>query len=278
MAAISGIIRVMEKAARKAGGRLRRDFNEVEHLQVSRKGPSDFVSKADQAAERIIWDELKVARPGWGFVLEEAGVLEGEPDMPRFIIDPLDGTSNFLHGIPHFAVSIAVQEPKLGGGGWGDVTAGVIYQPITDETFWAEKSRGAWLQDARLRVSGRRQLSEALIATGTPYQGHGDFAEWSRVFAAIGPNVAGIRRFGAASLDLAWLAAGRFDGFWESGLSPWDTAAGCLLVREAGGFVTDYRGRSLQICDEQVIAANDPLHSRLHKLVVSSLKQDHNSA
>lgn len=272
MAAISGIIRVMEKAARKAGGRLRRDFNEVEHLQVSQKGPSDFVSKADMAAERILWDELKVARPGWGFVLEEGGVIEGEPDMPRWIIDPLDGTSNFLHGIPHFAISIAVQEPKLGGGGWGDVTAGVVYQPITDETFWAEKSRGAWLQDARLRVSGRRQLSEALIATGTPYQGHGDFGEWSKIFAAIGPSVAGMRRFGAASLDLAWLAAGRFDGFWESDLSPWDTAAGCLLVREAGGFVTDYRGRSLPICDGQVIAANDPLHSRLHKLIVTSLK------
>lgn len=272
MAAISGIIRVMEKAARKAGGRLRRDFNEVEHLQVSQKGPSDFVSKADQAAERILWDELKVARPGWGFVLEEGGIIEGEPDMPRWIIDPLDGTSNFLHGIPHFAISIAVQEPKLGGGGWGDVTAGVVYQPITDETFWAEKSRGAWLQDARLRVSGRRQLSEALIATGTPYQGHGDFGEWAKIFAAIGPNVAGMRRFGAASLDLAWLAAGRFDGFWESDLSPWDTAAGCLLVREAGGFVTDYRGRSLPICDSQVIAANDPLHSRLHKLIATSLK------
>ncbi|KLI63763.1 inositol monophosphatase family protein [Aurantiacibacter marinus] len=272
MAAISGIIRVMEKAARKAGGRLRRDFNEVEHLQVSQKGPSDFVSKADRAAERILWDELKVARPGWGFVLEEGGIIEGEPDMPRWIIDPLDGTSNFLHGIPHFAISIAVQEPKLGGGGWGDVTAGVVYQPITDETFWAEKTRGAWLQDARLRVSGRRQLSEALIATGTPYQGHGDFGEWAKIFAAIGPNVAGMRRFGAASLDLAWLAAGRFDGFWESDLSPWDTAAGCLLVREAGGFVTDYRGRSLPICDSQVIAANDPLHSRLHKLIATSLK------
>jgi len=263
----------MEKAARKAGARLRRDFNEVEHLQVSRKGPSDFVSKADQAAERILWDELKVARPGWGFVLEEGGIIEGEPDMPRWIIDPLDGTSNFLHGIPHFAISIAVQEPKLGGGEWGDVTAGIVYQPITDETFWAEKTRGAWLQDARLRVSGRRQLSEALIATGTPYQGHGDFDEWSKIFGAVGPNVAGIRRFGAASLDLAWLAAGRFDGFWESGLSPWDTAAACLLVREAGGFVTDYRGRSLPICDGQVIAANDPLHSRLHKLIVSSLKK-----
>ncbi len=263
---------MMEKAARKAGGRLRRDFGEVEHLQVSRKGPSDFVSKADQAAERILWDELKVARPGWGFLMEEAGELPGDEGQPRFIIDPLDGTSNFLHGIPHFAVSIAVQERKLGSDEWGDVVAGMIYQPITDESFWAEKSRGAWLHDARLRVSGRRQLDEALIATGTPYQAHGDFAEWSRIFGAVGPKVAGIRRFGAASLDLAWLAAGRYDGFWESDLAPWDTAAGCLLVREAGGFVSDYRGRSLPICDKQVIAGNDQMHSRLHKQIAAALR------
>jgi myo-inositol-1(or 4)-monophosphatase len=272
MAAISGLIRVIEKAARKAGGRLRRDFGEVEHLQVSRKGPSDFVSKADERAERTIWDELKVARPEWGFLFEEAGEIEGDPTKPRFIVDPLDGTSNFLHGLPHFAISIAVQEPKLDGSGWGEVTAGVVYQPITDETFWAEKARGAWLHDARLRVSSRRNFSEALIATGTPYQGHGDFEEWSRIFAELGPRVAGIRRFGSAALDLAWVAAGRFDGFWESDLSPWDTAAGCLLVREAGGFVTDYRGRSLPICDSQVIAGNDPLHSRLHKLLAVTLK------
>jgi myo-inositol-1(or 4)-monophosphatase len=272
MAAISGLIRVMEKAARKAGGKLRRDFGEVEHLQVSRKGPSDFVSKADQGAERILWDELRAARPGWGFVLEEGGVIEGEEGMPRWIIDPLDGTTNFLHGIPHFAISIAAQEPKLDGSGWGDVVAGVVYQPITDETFWAEKARGAWLQDKRLRVSGRRHLDEALFATGTPYQGHGNFAEWTRIFNHVGSQVAGIRRFGSAALDLAWVAAGRYDGFWESDLSPWDTAAGCLLVREAGGFVTDYRGRSQPICADQVIAGNDPLHSRLHKLVAEATK------
>ncbi len=272
MAAIPGLIRVMEGAARKAGNRLRRDFGEVEHLQVSRKGPSDFVSKADMRAERTLYDELLKARPDWGFLLEEAGEIHGDPDKPRWIVDPLDGTSNFLHGLPHFAISIAVQEPKLGGGGWGEVTAGVIYQPITDETYWAEKTRGAWLHDGRLRVSGRRQLSEALIATGTPYQAHGDFAEWTKIFAAVGPQVAGIRRFGSAALDLAWVAAGRYDGFWESDLSPWDTAAGCLLVREAGGFVTDYRGRSEVICDTQIIAGNDPLHSRLHKIIAGALK------
>ena len=272
MAAVSGLIRVMEKAARKAGGKLRRDFGEVEHLQVSRKGPSDFVSKADRIAERTLWDELKVARPGWGFLMEEGGEIEGEADKPRFIIDPLDGTSNFLHAIPHFAISIAVQEPKLDGSGWGEVTAAVVYQPITDETFWAEKSRGAWLHDARLRVSSRSRMSDALIATGIPYGNHGDFGEWTKVLDAIGPQVAGIRRFGAASLDLAWVAAGRFDGFWESDLAPWDTAAGGLLVREAGGFVTDYRGRSLPICDAQVLAANDSLHSKLHKALATALK------
>lgn len=272
MSMFSGLIRVMEKAARKAGGKLRRDFGEVEHLQVSRKGPADFVSKADQIAERTLYDELLYARPDWGFVLEEGGTIEGDSNKPRWIVDPLDGTSNFLHGIPHFAISIAVQEPKPDGSGWGEVTAAVVYQPITDETYWAEKTRGAWLQDGRLRVSSRRNLSDALVATGIPFNGHGDFAEWSRIFGAIGPEVAGIRRFGAASLDLAWLAQGRFDGFWESGLNDWDTAAGCLLVREAGGFVTDFRGRSQPIHSAQVLAANEGLHSRLHKLLANALK------
>jgi myo-inositol-1(or 4)-monophosphatase len=270
--ALSGLLRLMERAARRAGGRLRRDFGEVEHLQVSRKGPADFVSKADRAAERSLYDDLQQARPDWGFLLEEAGEIEGDPAKPRWIIDPLDGTSNFLHGIPHFAISIAVQEPKLDGSGWGEVTAGLIYQPITDESFWAEKARGAWLQDARLRVSGRRHLDEALIATGIPFAGAGDVVEWSKIYAAIGPRVAGIRRFGSAALDLAWVAAGRYEGFWESSLKPWDTAAGCLLVREAGGFVSDWRGRSLPICDNQVLAGNDPLHSRLHKLLAEALK------
>ena len=272
MAVISAVIRVMEKAARKAGQRLRRDFGEVEHLQVSRKGPADFVSKADQRAERTLYDELLLARPEWGFVLEEGGVIEGSPTSPRWIIDPLDGTSNFLHGIPHFAISIAAQEPKLDGSGWGDVVAALVYQPITDESYWAERSRGAWLQDRRLRVSSRRHLDESLIATGIPFAGRGDAPEWTRIYNALAPQVAGIRRFGAASLDLAWVASGRFDGFWESDLQSWDTAAGCLLVREAGGFVTDWRGNSQPICDKQVLAGNDVLHSRMHKAIAGVLK------
>ena len=272
MAALSGLIRVMERAARKAGQRLRRDFGEIEHLQVSRKGPADFVSKADMRAERTLYDELGKARPGWGFLLEEAGEIAGEDGQPRWVIDPLDGTSNFLHGLPHFAISIAVQEPKLDGSGWGEVTAALVYQPITDESFWAEKSRGAWLQDARLRVSGRRHMDEALIATGIPFAGAGDAGEWAKIYAELAPQIAGIRRFGAASLDLAWVAAGRYEGFWEKGLKPWDTAAGGLLVREAGGFVTDWRGRSQPICDREVLAGNQALHSRIHKSLIAALK------
>jgi myo-inositol-1(or 4)-monophosphatase len=272
MAVVSGLIRVMEKAARKAGQRLRRDFGEVEHLQVSRKGPSDFVSKADQAAERTIYDELRQARPDWGFLLEEAGEIPGVEGKPRWVVDPLDGTSNFLHGMPHFAISIAAQEPKPDGSGWGDVVAGLVYQPITDESFWAEKTRGAWLQDKRLRVSARRRLDDALVATGIPFAGRGSFPEWTAIANAIGPQVAGIRRFGAASLDLAWVAAGRYDGYWEQDLAPWDTAAGCLLVREAGGFVTDFRGRSQPVCDGELLAGNDALHSKLHKIIAGALK------
>jgi myo-inositol-1(or 4)-monophosphatase len=270
--AITGLIRVMERAARKAGQRLRRDFGEVEHLQVSRKGPADFVSKADHAAERTLYDELRTARPDWGFLLEEAGEIPGDPTKPRWIIDPLDGTSNFLHGIPHFAISMAAQEPRLDGKGWGDVIAGLVYQPITDESFWAEKNRGAWLQDRRLRVSARRHLDESLIATGIPFAGAGDPGQWAAIYQALAPQVAGVRRFGSAALDLAWVAAGRYEGFWEAGLKPWDTAAGCLLVREAGGFVTDWRGRSQPVCDVEVLAGNDSLHSKLHKILAGAIK------
>ncbi len=267
----SGVITVMERAARKAGGKLRRDFGEVEHLQVSRKGPADFVSRADKQAEATLVEELRRARPDWGFLLEEGGEIEGAEGKPRWVVDPLDGTSNFLHGIPHFAISIGVQDAKPDGT-WGDIVAGLVYQPITDESYWAERGRGAWRHDQRLRVSARRELSDALIATGIPYLGHGDMAQWTRIFGAVAPSVAGIRRFGAASLDLAWVAAGRFDGFWESGLEPWDVAAGMLLVREAGGFVSDYRGGERPIERQEMIAGNDALHSRLHKLVAGALR------
>jgi myo-inositol-1(or 4)-monophosphatase len=270
MASHSGLLTIMDRAARKAGGKLRRDFNEVQHLQVSRKGPADFVSKADRQAERTLYEELSHARPGWGFLLEEAGEIEGDPTKPRWIIDPLDGTSNFLHGLPHFAISIAVEEPLANGK--REVTSGLVYQPLTDESFWAEKGRGAWLQDKRLRVSARRDMSEALIATGIPFLGHGDFAQWSRIFGAVAPEVAGIRRFGSAALDLAWVAAGRFDGYWEADLAPWDVAAGMLLVREAGGFVTDFRGGDKMIERSEFLAGNDATHSKLQKMVANALR------
>ena len=191
---------------------------------------------------------------------------------PRWVIDPLDGTTNFLHGIPHFAISIAVQEPDRSGKGWGEVTTGLIYQPVLDETFWAEKSRGAWRHDQRLRVSARRDLADSLIATGIPFLGHGNFAEWSRIFGAIAPEVAGIRRMGSAALDLAWVAAGRYDGYWESGLKAWDAAAGLLLVKEAGGFVTDFRGGEKMMERSEFLAANDGLQTRLHKLLAGALR------
>jgi myo-inositol-1(or 4)-monophosphatase len=268
----SGLITVMQKAARKAAPRLRRDFGEVEQLQVSRKGPADFVSLADKNAEQTVMDELRHARPDWGFLMEEGGTIEGNPSKPRWVLDPIDGTSNFLHGIPHFAIAIAVQEPKPGGNGWGDVTQGLVYQPLTDESYWAEKGRGAWLNERRLRVSSRRHLDDALIATGVPYKGHGHLPRFTKVLNAVSPEVAGIRRYGSAALDLAWVAAGRFDGFWEEDLQFWDVAAGILLVREAGGFVTDFRGSEAGLANGQVLAANDQLHSKLHRLVAGALR------
>ncbi len=266
----SGLFTVIERAARKAAPRLRRDFNEVQQLQVSRKGPADFVSMADKRAELTLYEELSKARPDWGFVMEERGEIAGDPAKPRFIVDPLDGTSNFLHGIPHFAISIAVEEPLANGK--REVTTALVYQPLTDESFWAEKGRGAWVQSERLRVSARRDPSEALVATGIPFLGHGDFVQWTRIFGAIAPQVAGIRRLGSAALDLAWVAAGRFDAYWESDLNIWDVAAGMLLVKEAGGFVTDFRGGDRAIERNEYLAANDALHSRLHKLVAGALR------
>jgi myo-inositol-1(or 4)-monophosphatase len=270
MVAHSGLITVMTRAARKAAPRLRRDFGEVEQLQVSRKGPADFVSMADKRAEATIVEELQTARPDWGMLLEEGGAIEGNPDKPRWIVDPLDGTTNFLHGVPHFAISIAVEERRAGSG--SGISHALVYQPLTDESFWAEKGRGAWLQDARLRVSARRDLNESVIGTGIPHCGRGDPAQWAKIYSAIGPQVAGIRRFGSAALDLAWVAAGRMDGFWEDDLDVWDTAAGVLLVKEAGGFVTDYRGSDRSFERREYIAGSSAIHSKLQKLVAGALR------
>ncbi|MEI6485183.1 MAG: inositol monophosphatase family protein [Sphingomonadales bacterium] len=265
MVAHSSLITVMEKAARKAAPRLRRDFGEVDALQVSRKGPADFVSNADKAAEASVVEVLRHARPDWGLVLEEGGEIKGTDERCRWIVDPLDGTSNFLHGIPHFAISIAAEVD-------GEITAGLIHQPLTGESYWAEKGRGAWLQTQRLRVSGRRELNDCLIATGIPYQGHGDRAQFSAILNAVMPEVAGVRRFGAASLDMAWVAAGRFDGFWETGLSYWDIAAGILLIKEAGGFISDFRGQEAMVGRREIIAGNQAVQSRLHKVIAGALR------
>ena len=270
MVSHSGLITVMQRAARKAAPRLRRDFGEVEQLQVSKKGPGDFVTMADKRSEQTIVEELRTARPDWGMLLEEGGVIEGDPTKPRWIVDPLDGTTNFLHGVPHFSISIAVEEKKPDG--TAEITQGLVYQPVTDESFWAEKGRGAWLQDRRLRVSSRRNLDEAMVGTGIPHFGRGNVANWSRIFGAIAPEVAGIRRFGSAALDLAWVAAGRMDGFWEEDLDPWDSAAGVLLVKEAGGYVTDYRGQNRMFDRREYLAANGDLHSKLHKLLAGALR------
>ena len=260
----------MTRAVRKAAPRLRRDFGEVEQLQVSKKGPGDFVSMADRRAEQAIVEELRNARPDWGMLLEERGEIEGDPTKPRWIVDPLDGTTNFLHGIPHFAISIAVEDRKPNG--QAEITHGLVYQPLTDESFWAEKGRGSWLHDRRLRVSARRYLDEAVIGTGIPHLGRSDAPRWTRVYNAIAPEVAGIRRFGSAALDFAWVAAGRMDGFWEDDLDPWDSAAGLILVREAGGFVSDYRGQDRMMERREYLAANGELHSRLHKLLAGALR------
>ena len=261
MAVHSGLITVMERAARKAAPRLRRDFNEVEALQVSRKGTADFVSQADHRAEQTIYEELHKARPDWGFLMEERGEILGDPNKPRFIVDPLDGTSNFLHGIPHFCISIAVEEPMPNGK--REVTTALVYQPLTDESFWAEKGRGAWLTDQRLRVSSRRDLSESLIATGIPFKAHGDLDRFDKILNVVSPEVAGIRRFGSAALDLAWVAAGRFDGFWETGLSAWDIAAGIILIREAGGYVSDWDGGTSMLETGGVVAGNEHIQKAL---------------
>ncbi len=260
MARRSPLINVMVSAAMKASRGLRRDFGEVEQLQVSRKGPADFVSIADKRAEKLLFEELHTARPDFGFLMEEHGEVKGKRDDIRFIIDPLDGTTNFLHGIPHFAMSVAVEER-------GEITAGVIYAPLTDELFWAEKGQGAFMNDTRLRVSGRIKMESALLATGIPFKGRDGHELFLAEMKEIAPQVAGIRRFGAATLDLAYVAAGRYDGFWESGLNAWDVAAGVLLVREAGGYVTDFDGKQNVVEAGTIIAANDRLHAPLERML-----------
>jgi myo-inositol-1(or 4)-monophosphatase len=263
MATRSALINVMTRAADKAARGLRRDFGEVEQLQVSVKGPGNFVSTADHKAEKVLRQELQHGRPDYSFLMEESGAIAGSDTEHRWIVDPLDGTTNFLHGLPHFCISIALERA-------GEIVAGVVFDPILDELFWAEKGVGAYLNDRRIRVSSRRQLGHALIATGTPY---GQGAARKRYLAQleqIMENVADIRRMGAAALDLAYVAAGRFDGYWEYGLSSWDFAAGMLLVREAGGYVSDPENGGDPMASGNVLAANDHLHSPLQSMLAQA--------
>ncbi len=263
----SALINVMDRAACKAGRVLVRDFGEVENLQVSKKGPADFVTAADLRSESILRQELTRARPEFAFLGEEGGETRGVGGAPdhaetRWVVDPLDGTTNFLHGIPHFAISIAVERA-------GDVIAGLILDPIRDDVYWAERGAGAYVGNRRLRVSAREDLATALFATGIPFLGRGDHPHYLATLTAIVGQAAGVRRFGAAALDLAYLAAGRFDAFWEYGLSRWDVAAGIILIREAGGFVTDCSGGDSSLDSGDIAAANSYLHPRLVAILQS---------
>jgi myo-inositol-1(or 4)-monophosphatase len=271
MAARSAIINVMARAVEKAAKGLVRDFGEVEHLQVSRKGPADFVSAADTRAEQILRAELQKARPDFGFLMEETGETKGRDPSHRWIVDPLDGTTNFLHGLPHWAISVALERD-------GEIVAGVVYEPLKDEMFWAERGVGAFNNHQRLRVSSRRRMEDALIATGMPFKGHGNHPAFLAQLETVMAEVAGIRRLGSAALDLAYVAAGRFDGFWETGLAPWDLAAGVLLVSEAGGFVTEIGGGRDPVHGGSVLAANDHLHLQLGKLLRSAARTSRTSA
>jgi len=248
----------MERAARKAARKLLHDFGEVEQLQVSRKGPADFVSNADIAAENTLREELSHARPDFGFILEEGGRVEAKDGDSYWIIDPLDGTTNYLHGLPHWAISIALQQK-------GDIQAGLILDPIANEMYHAERGQGAYVNFNRLRVSGRTRMSDALLATGIPFMGKPGHDRMLAEIGELSDSIAGIRRFGVASLDLAWTAAGRFDGFWEHGLSSWDMAAGIIMIREAGGLVTDMKGGRKMMDSGEIVAANSELHAPLLK-------------
>ncbi len=258
----SALLNVMVGAALKAGRSLKRDFGEVENLQVSVKGPGDFVSAADRKAEQIVMTELLKARPGYGFIGEEGGKVEGTDETHTWIVDPLDGTTNFLHGIPQFAVSIALERN-------GVLVAGVVYNPANDELYVAERGTGSFLNDRRLRVSARRKPELSVVGCGTPHVGRGDHVQYRNELKVVQSRFGGIRRMGACALDLAYVAAGRFDGFWERGVKPWDVAAGIVLIREAGGFVTDCDGHDNMLLNGDICAGNEPIQ----KALLASVKE-----
>ncbi len=260
----SAIINVMATAALKAARGLVRDFGEVEHLQVSRKGPADFVSQADLRAERVLREMLSRARPKFGLLMEETGAVAGSDTAHRWLVDPLDGTTNFLHGIPHWAISIALERE-------GEIYAGVIYDPLRDEMFWAERGLGAFVNDRRIRVSARTTLDDAVVATGLPFGERPGRFEMLAALPAVMDATAGVRRFGSAALDLAFVAAGRYDAYWELGLEPWDVAAGVALVREAGGLIGDIAGGGAMVHGGSIVAANGALFETFAGLLRASI-------
>jgi myo-inositol-1(or 4)-monophosphatase len=263
----SATLNVMIKAAHRAGRSLKRDLGEVENLQVSLKGPRNFVTAADRRAEDIVREELAKARPDYGFLGEEGGARAGTDKSHRWIVDPLDGTTNFLHGIPHFAVSIALERN-------GAIVAALTYNPANDDLFIAERGKGAFLNDRRIRVAARTRLADAIVACGMPHYGRGSDMALARCeIAAAQQNYAGLRRYGAATLDLAWVAAGRLDAYWERDLSPWDVAAGLLIVREAGGFVSDADGGDTVLTTGSVAAGNETMHRELLRLLKEAGKE-----
>ena len=256
----SPLVTVMVNAAYKASRDLIRDFGEVENLQVSRKGPADFVSAADHRAEKTLVAELGRARPKFGFLLEEGGAIEGEDTSNRWVVDPLDGTTNFLHGLPHFAISIGLERD-------GKPFAGVIYDPVRDELFWAENGIGAFLNNQRLRVSARRALPTALLATGLPFKARERYPGHPGMVRRLAGETSGVRRTGSTALDLAYVAAGRLDGYWGFGMEPWDLAAGIIILREAGGIVTEVGGGADSMTSGDVLAANGHLHGVLREVL-----------
>jgi myo-inositol-1(or 4)-monophosphatase len=258
MAFRSALINVMTGAARKAARALVHDFGEIEQLQVSKKGPADFVYAANKRSEQILIKELMFARPRYGTLSKELGAIEGADSSNRWIVNPLDGTLNFLHGIPHFCLTIALERD-------GEIFAGMTYDPLRDELFWAEKGAGAHLNHSRLRVSSRDRLENALVATGLPSPQHQSYVKLSKELDALTPLTAGVLRLGSTALDLAYVASGRFDGFWKRGLYPWDVAAGIILIREAGGFVGEVGGGSDFLSSGSILGANDKLYDRIAK-------------
>ncbi len=257
----SALMNVMTAAALKAGRGLKRDFGEVENLQVSVKGPGDFVSAADKKAEKVLHEELAKARPGYGFILEESGEIEGTDKSHTFIIDPLDGTTNFLHGLPIFSISIGLVRE-------GQIVAGLVYNPANDDMFVAEKGQGAYWNNHRLRVAARRDIGEALIGCGAPHIGKADgHKRFQAELSAVMEMAGNVRRLGSAALDLCFVAAGHYDGFWERDLKSWDIAAGIIMIREAGGFVTDADGGPDMLAKGSVCAGNDFIQRALLGLI-----------